>query len=74
MKLFMKSFLHSQFSQFLILDDANDEDFLLRKTDQIIESKLQTKSLQDLVQDEEFRDSIFQRFAFLKIPLRERKI
>ena len=55
----------------LYLEDASDEEFLLKKTEEIIESKLKSKTLQDLVQDDDFRDSIFQRFAVLKIPLRE---
>ena len=52
-------------------DDASDEEFLLKKTEEIIGSKLKSESLQDLVKDDEFKESIFQRFAALRLPLRE---
>ena len=55
----------------MYLDDANDEEFLLKKSEEIIKKKLKTMSLEQLMKDGEFRDSIFQRFAVLKLPLRE---
>ena len=32
---------------------------------------LRAKSMADLLEDEEFRNTIFRRFAALKLPLRE---
>lgn len=55
----------------MYLDDANNEEFLLKKSEEIIKKKLKTMSLKQLMKDGEFRDSIFQRFAVLKLPLRE---
>ena len=43
----------------------------MAKTSSIIKRKLGNKSLQELIQDDEFRNSIFHRFAVLKIPLRK---
>ena len=48
-----------------------DEKRLMTKTAGIIKKKLGTKSLKELINDEEFRNSIFQRFAVLKLPLRK---
>ena len=48
-----------------------DEKRLMTKTAGIIKKKLGTKSLKELINDEEFRNSIFHRFAVLKLPLRK---
>ena len=50
-----------------------DEKRLMTKTAGIIKKKLGTKSLKELIKDEEFRNSIFHRFAVLKLPLRKGK-
>lgn len=43
----------------------------MTKTAGIIKKKLGTKSLNELITDDEFRNSIFHRFAVLKLPLRK---
>ena len=43
----------------------------MTKTAGIIKKKLGTKSLKELITDDEFRNSIFHRFAVLKLPLRK---
>lgn len=54
--------------------EALDEKRLMTKTAGIIKKKLGTKSLKELINDEEFRNSIFHRFAVLKLPLRKEDI
>ena len=56
---------------FCIKGEALDEKRLMAKTAGIIKKKLGTKSLKELIKDEEFRNSIFHRFAVLKLPLRK---
>ena len=58
---------------FCIKGEALDEKRLMTKTAGIIKKKLGTKSLKELIKDEEFRNSIFHRFAVLKLPLRKGK-
>lgn len=54
--------------------EALDEKRLMTKTAGIIKKKLGTKSLKELIKDDEFRNSIFHRFAVLKLPLRKEDI
>lgn len=54
--------------------EALDEKRLMTKTAGIIKKKLGTKSLKELINDEEFRNSIYHRFAVLKLPLRKEDI
>ena len=56
---------------YIFKGEVFDEKRLMAKTSSIIKRKLGNKSLQELIQDDEFRNSIFHRFAVLKIPLRK---
>jgi len=55
-------------------DEANSESQIVEKTLQVIKSKLNNHSIQDLLKDSEFKDSVFYRFAVMKLPLREEDI
>ena len=53
------------------LDDVRNEQYLLQKSAKTIQRKLKSKSFKELIKDEEFGNSIFQRFAASGLPLRE---
>ena len=53
------------------LDDVKNEKVLLQKSAKTIQRKLKSKSFKELLEDEEFGNSIFQRFAASGLPLRE---
>ena len=54
-------------------EDSNNDQLIMAKAEKIIKNKLRTMSIPDLIRDKEFRNSIFHRFAVLKLPLREGK-
>ena len=54
-------------------EDSNNDQLIMAKAEKIIKNKLRTMSMPDLIRDKEFRNSIFHRFAVLKLPLREGK-
>ena len=43
----------------------------MKKAKDLIRRKLEKTTNQDLIEDREFREIVFQRFAALKLPLRE---
>jgi len=55
-------------------EDSNNDQLIMAKAEKIIKNKLRTMSIPDLIRDKEFRNSIFHRFAVLKLPLREEDI
>jgi len=54
--------------------DASSDSALVKKTLQVIKSKLRSGSIQDLLGDTDFKNSVFYRFAIMKLPLREEDI
>ena len=53
------------------LDDVRNEKLLVQKSAKTIQRKIKSKSFKELLEDEEFGNSIFQRFAASGLPLRE---
>jgi len=54
--------------------EATSDSKLLEKTLGIIKSKVGSSSLQDLLGDTDFKNSVFYRFAIMKLPLRDEDI
>lgn len=54
--------------------EAASDSALIEKTLSVIRSKLGSSSVQDLLGDTDFKNSVFYRFAIMRLPLREEDI
>jgi len=54
--------------------EATSDTKLLEKALAMIKSKVGSSSLQDLLGDADFKNSVFYRFAIMKLPLRDGKL